>query len=82
MTAPLIKNKLLPQKRPVVLAILDGVGLAAPSKKNAVHLANTPTLDRLLGGPFISNVSRNSCWYANGYDMGTEVGHTRAGRSQ
>ena len=30
------------------VAILDGVGIAKASDTNAVHLANTPTLDALV----------------------------------
>ena len=82
MTAPLIKNKLLPQKRPVVLAILDGVGLAAPSKKNAVHLANTPTLDRLFQGPLFRTLKAHgtAVGMPTDDDMGnSEVGHNALG---
>ncbi len=38
------KNK---NHNPVLLVILDGLGLAPPSKGNAVHLAKTPFLDHL-----------------------------------
>ena len=48
MAVPLKKHAHATDNRPVVLAILDGVGLAPPGDKNAVHLANTPTLDRYL----------------------------------
>ncbi|HEX7586357.1 MAG TPA: 2,3-bisphosphoglycerate-independent phosphoglycerate mutase, partial [Patescibacteria group bacterium] len=34
-------------KQPTVLVILDGWGIAPPSKGNAITLAKTPTLDRL-----------------------------------
>lgn len=38
----------MPEKKsPAVLIILDGWGIAAPSKGNAITLAKTPTLDRL-----------------------------------
>ena len=36
-----------PTDHPVVLAILDGWGCAAPASGNAVELADTPTFDRL-----------------------------------
>lgn len=34
--------------RPVALVIMDGFGLAPPGPGNAIHLARTPNLDRLL----------------------------------
>ena len=39
---------LVKQKSPTLLVILDGYGLAAPSKYNAVSLSKRPTLDRLF----------------------------------
>ncbi|MFP4478428.1 MAG: 2,3-bisphosphoglycerate-independent phosphoglycerate mutase [Candidatus Izemoplasmatales bacterium] len=33
-------------KRPVVLVIMDGIGIAEPGKGNAYSLANTPNLDK------------------------------------
>jgi len=35
------------KRKPVVLMILDGWGIAPPSDGNAIYLANTPTIDRL-----------------------------------
>lgn len=35
------------QHRPMALIILDGFGLTEPTDSNAVHLAKTPTFDRL-----------------------------------
>ena len=34
--------------KPVVLCILDGVGIASGDTANALHVANTPTFDRLF----------------------------------
>ncbi len=34
--------------KPVVLCILDGVGIASGDTANALHIANTPTFDRLF----------------------------------
>lgn len=39
---------MLKQKKPTLLVILDGYGLAAPSKYNAITLSKRPTLDRLF----------------------------------
>ena len=35
-------------KKPVMLIIMDGYGLADPSKGNAVSLAKHPNLDRIF----------------------------------
>ncbi|MBI2984596.1 MAG: 2,3-bisphosphoglycerate-independent phosphoglycerate mutase [Candidatus Kerfeldbacteria bacterium] len=37
-----------PQRQPAVLVILDGFGVAPPSRGNAIALAKTPNLDRLI----------------------------------
>lgn len=39
---------MLTKKAPIVLAILDGYGMAAASKYNAIALANKPVIDRLF----------------------------------
>ena len=41
-------ERIFPASGPVVLCILDGVGLGRPDDGNAVHVARTPNLDRLL----------------------------------
>ena len=69
-------------KRPVVLAILDGVGLAPSSDKNAVYLANTPTLDRLFQGPLFRTLKAHgtAVGMPSDDDMGnSEVGHNALG---
>jgi 2,3-bisphosphoglycerate-independent phosphoglycerate mutase len=67
--------------RPVVLAIMDGWGLAAPGPGNAVELADTPNVDRWIAGcPFTTLA-------ASGLDVGlpagqignSEVGHLNIG---
>lgn len=37
-----------PKRKPAVLLVLDGFGVAAPSRGNAIALAKTPVLDRLM----------------------------------
>ncbi len=68
---------------PVVLAILDGVGIGPKDDANAIHLARTPNLDRLL-----ANDDRTTLLRAHGKavglpsdkDMGnSEVGHNALG---
>lgn len=35
-------------KKPVVLVILDGWGVAPPSRANAISQAKTPVMDKIL----------------------------------
>ncbi len=64
-----------------VLIIMDGFGLAGPSRGNAIYMAKTPRLDRL----FAENP--NTELKASGLDVGlpegqmgnSEVGHTNMG---
>ncbi len=42
------ENKQSIRPKPVMLIILDGFGIAPPSGANAITLANTPVLDRLI----------------------------------
>ena len=82
MIQSLNKHSKYPQKRPVVLAILDGVGLAPPSDVNAVHLANTPTLDRLFTGNLFRPLKAHgiAVGMPTDEDMGnSEVGHNALG---
>ncbi|MBQ7175280.1 MAG: 2,3-bisphosphoglycerate-independent phosphoglycerate mutase [Lachnospiraceae bacterium] len=68
-------------KRPAVLVIMDGLGLREERENNAVALANTPNLDRLMKEcPFVKG-------YASGLAVGlpdgqmgnSEVGHLNMG---
>lgn len=67
--------------RPVVLAILDGVGIAPPSRGNAVSLAKTPNLDRFITTYFTTTLQASS--EAVGLPYGeignSEVGHLNIG---
>ena len=68
-------------KKPTVLLIMDGFGLAAPSEYNAISVAKTPNLDRLFA------TSPHTQLQASGEDVGlpagqignSEVGHTNIG---
>ena len=68
-------------KKPTVLLIMDGFGLAEPSSINAVTAANTPNLDDLFATCPHTELS------ASGEDVGlpagqignSEVGHTNIG---
>jgi len=72
-------------KRPVVLVVMDGVGISEKSLGNAVMNAYTPTLDRLLKD--CPNVAINAHGVSVGMpsdaDMGnSEVGHNALGCGQ
>nr|YP_010873124.1 Phosphoglycerate mutase [Nemalion vermiculare]WGV34316.1 Phosphoglycerate mutase [Nemalion vermiculare] len=66
---------------PVILAILDGWGLGSAEPGNAIHLAHTPTMDKL------QELYPSSSLSASGTDVGlptdqvgnSEVGHTSIG---
>ena len=82
MIQPLAKHPNALSKRPLVLAILDGVGLAPAGEKNAVHLATTPTLDRLFKGPLFRTLKAHgtAVGMPSDDDMGnSEVGHNALG---
>lgn len=69
------------QRKPTVLVILDGWGVAPPSKGNAITLAKTPVLDRL------SQIYPSAILGATGADVGlsenqmsgSETGHANIG---
>ena len=71
----------MPPKRPVVLVILDGVGINPSSEHNALAAARTPSLDALFQGP--SYTTLEACGHAVGLPPGqmgnSEVGHTIMG---
>ncbi len=71
---------------PTLLLILDGYGLAPASAGNAVSLAKTPCLDRLIGLPEASRpgvarleASGRAVGLPAGYMGNSEVGHLNIG---
>jgi len=76
-------DRIYPAPRgPVVLCILDGVGIGRPDDGNAVFVARTPNLDRL----FLGSSSRtlrahgSAVGLPSEHDMGnSEVGHNAMG---
>lgn len=68
-------------KKPTVLMILDGYGIAKETEANGVYLANTPNLEKLI------KKYPNSLGTASGMEVGlphgqmgnSEVGHTNIG---
>ena len=67
--------------RPVMLLIMDGFGLAAPGKGNAIYAAKTPNLDALLEKcPHAKlNASGRFVGLPDGQMGNSEVGHTNMG---
>ena len=68
-------------KKPVVLMILDGYGLNEKTEGNAVALANTPVMDRLMSEyPFVrGNASGMAVGLPDGQMGNSEVGHLNMG---
>ncbi|MGL4647714.1 MAG: 2,3-bisphosphoglycerate-independent phosphoglycerate mutase, partial [Mycoplasmoidaceae bacterium] len=69
-------------KRPVLLAILDGYGIAQASSMNAISQAKKPTLDKLLSDQY-PNAQLEASGTAVGLPAGqignSEVGHLNIG---
>ena len=70
---------------PVLVVVMDGVGLAPPSPGNAVEGAYTPTLDRLMAKyPTVQLKAHGTAvGLPTDEDMGnSEVGHNALGAGQ
>ncbi len=71
--------------RPVITIVMDGVGLAPESEANAVRLARTPNLDRLMANcPWVQLKAHGTAvGLPTDDDMGnSEVGHNALGSGQ
>ena len=69
-------------KGPLLLVIMDGVGYGRMDESDAVHLANTPTLDKLLESPLKTKLAAHgkAVGLPSDDDMGnSEVGHNAIG---
>ena len=68
-------------KKPTVLMILDGYGLNEKSQGNAVALAKTPVMDKLMAEcPFVpGNASGMAVGLPEGQMGNSEVGHLNMG---
>ena len=68
-------------KKPAVLLILDGYGLNDKTEGNAVALAETPVMDRLMKEyPFVKgNASGMAVGLPDGQMGNSEVGHLNMG---
>ncbi len=72
-------------KRPVVLVVMDGIGINEEEKGNAVKAANTPTLDMLMNhNPYtLIKAHGTAVGLPSDDDMGnSEVGHNALGCGQ
>lgn len=69
------------KKSPTLLVILDGYGIAAPSKGNAITLAKKPTIDRLFESyPSTTLCATGTCVGLEDHKMsGSEAGHMNIG---
>jgi 2,3-bisphosphoglycerate-independent phosphoglycerate mutase len=71
-----------PVSGPLVLVIMDGIGLGARDESDGVYLANTPTLDALLKEPLCTTLRAHgkAVGLPSDEDMGnSEVGHNALG---
>jgi 2,3-bisphosphoglycerate-independent phosphoglycerate mutase len=67
---------------PLLLIIMDGIGIGPSDDTNAVFLANTPNLDRLLGSSLYTTLQAHgtAVGLPSDEDMGnSEVGHNALG---
>ncbi|MGI9310622.1 MAG: 2,3-bisphosphoglycerate-independent phosphoglycerate mutase, partial [bacterium] len=67
---------------PLLLIVMDGVGLAPDGPANAVSKARTPTLDRLLASDYCARLGAHGTYVglADDGEMGnSEVGHNTLG---
>ncbi|MBE6615333.1 MAG: 2,3-bisphosphoglycerate-independent phosphoglycerate mutase [Ruminococcaceae bacterium] len=81
----LVKAKNFAGVRPVLTIVMDGVGLAPAGEANAVSLARTPNLDKLLANyPMIQlRAHGTAVGLPSDDDMGnSEVGHNALGSGQ
>ena len=81
----LVKHENANAIRPVVTIVMDGVGIAPESDGNAVKLARTPNLDRLMANyPWVQLKAHGTAvGLPTDDDMGnSEVGHNALGSGQ
>ncbi len=67
---------------PLLLIIMDGIGIGPADENNAVHLADTPTLDRLFTSKLYTQLQAHgtAVGLPTNDDMGnSEVGHNALG---
>lgn len=72
-------------KGPVLTIVMDGVGLGEQDERNAIHIANTPTLDMLMAKYPMRTLKAHgtAVGLPSDDDMGnSEVGHNALGAGQ
>ena len=76
-----LKENITMRKKPVVLMVLDGYGLSDRTEGNAIALANTPVMDKLMKEcPFVKgNASGLAVGLPDGQMGNSEVGHMNIG---
>jgi len=83
MILNLTKNKFHNiRKGPLLLIIMDGIGIGKNADNNGVYLAKTPTLDKLFASPFYTKLKAHgpAVGMPSEDDMGnSEVGHNALG---
>lgn len=70
------------RKGPLLLIIMDGIGIGRQDESNAVYVAKTPTLDRLMGSKLYTQLQAHgtAVGLPTDKDMGnSEVGHNALG---
>ena len=70
------------RKGPLLLIIMDGIGIGRPDESNAVYVGKTPTLDRLIGSKLYTQLQAHgtAVGLPTDKDMGnSEVGHNALG---
>ncbi|MGR3219420.1 MAG: 2,3-bisphosphoglycerate-independent phosphoglycerate mutase [Candidatus Anammoxibacter sp.] len=75
-------NTFAGSKGPLLLIIMDGIGLGLDDESNAVHIANTPNLDMLFSSKFCTSLAAHgkAVGLPSDKDMGnSEVGHNALG---
>jgi len=76
------RNKITPPEGPVLVVVMDGVGLGAADEGDAVHLARTPNLDRIWSDHPTTRLKAHgkAVGLPSDKDMGnSEVGHNALG---
>ena len=71
-----------PRKGPLLLIIMDGVGLGKQDESNALYVANTPCLDKLFKSELFASLQAHgtAVGLPSDEDMGnSEVGHNAIG---
>ena len=68
-------------KKPVVLMVLDGYGITDKTEGNAIYMANTPVMDKLMAEcPYVrGNASGLAVGLPDGQMGNSEVGHLNMG---